>query len=159
LKVTGGDDLPESGLREARVKAMDLLARREHGCRELERKLRQRGFDESQVRQVVEQLRIDNLVSDQRFAEAVVRSKAERLQGPVKIRAALRQAGVEEPLIESALENEAGRWQEAADAFVGSRGRPGMELKERARIYRAGIGRGFTHEQVMAALDRLNSDD
>ena len=60
---------------EARKKAMDYLARREHGRGELLDKLTRFGFDPAVADDAVAQLVDDGLQSDARFAEAFVRSR------------------------------------------------------------------------------------
>jgi regulatory protein len=144
-------------LREARTAAMNYLARREHGCRELENKLLRRGIPAGIAAEVVEQLRAENLLSDERYAEAYVRSRFNRLVGPLKVRAELRQRGVTDACIEPAMEGYADQWQAAADAWAGKRADTELDRRQEARIYRSGTQRGFTHEQMMRALNRLKS--
>lgn len=55
-------------------RALDLLARREHGVKELETKLARRlDHGEETVRAAIEELAEKDLVSDERFAEAYAR--------------------------------------------------------------------------------------
>jgi regulatory protein len=56
-----------------RERALALLARREHGVRELERKLIAKGADRELVRAVIEELASRDLVSDERYAAAYAR--------------------------------------------------------------------------------------
>jgi regulatory protein len=57
-----------------KARAMRLLARREHGVRELgEKLLRVAGTDPDDVREVVQELADRELVSDRRYAEAFAR--------------------------------------------------------------------------------------
>ena len=60
---------------EARKKAMDYLARREHSRDELRRKMEKFGFDSDVSLDAIEQLRKDGLQSDHRFAEAFFQSR------------------------------------------------------------------------------------
>jgi regulatory protein len=149
------DNGPESELRKAREAALNYLARREHSCRELETKLLRRGIGAEAASTVVEQLGSENLVSDERYVEAYVRSRVARLFGPLRIRAELRKRGVADTLVERELEAYAGEWFELADQWAAGRLRNELDRKEQARIYRSGTNRGFTHEQMMRAIDRL----
>src|SRR5210317_2416186 len=79
---------------DVRRRAMDLLARREHGITELSRKLIAKDFDPELVEKAVAGLARDNLVSDERFCEAMINSRVNRGNGPVKVRYELRSKGV-----------------------------------------------------------------
>jgi len=138
---------------EARAIAYRYLGRREYGCRELALKLERRGVDSSTASSVVQDLNSEGLVSDVRFAEAFVRSKVERLFGPLKIRGQLRQRGIDDSVIEPALEEYREIWMDSALAWVDKRAPDRLDQAEKARLYRSGKNRGFMHEQIMRALD------
>ncbi|MEX2129887.1 MAG: regulatory protein RecX, partial [Pseudohongiellaceae bacterium] len=74
--------------RSVRRAAMDCLARREHAFLELQRKLLVKCPDASEVeiRQALEQLRDENLLSDERFASSWVRYRQSRGYGYRHIR-------------------------------------------------------------------------
>jgi len=93
-----------------RLKAMDLLARREHSVKELVRKLSERFEDDELINEVVQQLAEDNLVSNSRFAEMFVRSRISRHCGQVRIENDLRERGVSDQLIAAALEEAGQDW-------------------------------------------------
>lgn len=82
-----------------RLRAMGLLARREHSHLELHRKLADR-FPEhvDLLDQVLVGLQQDNLQSDERFAEAFVSSRVRKGQGPHRISMELQQRGLDQPL-------------------------------------------------------------
>lgn len=67
-------------------------------------KLRARGFDEEGIESVLEQLRESGLQSDDRFTENYVASRTRRGSGPIRIRAELRERGVDESLIDYHLQ-------------------------------------------------------
>ena len=61
-----------------KARALRLLARREHGVRELgEKLLRKPGTDPEDVREVVQELADRELVSDRRYAEAFARDEVD----------------------------------------------------------------------------------
>ena len=91
---------------------MDLLARREHGVKELSRKLINKGFDPGLVDEAIEGLVRDNLVSDRRFCESMVHSRFNRGHGPVKVRYELRSKGVADQIIEGVMDELAPDWQQ-----------------------------------------------
>ncbi len=134
---------------------MDLLARREHARAELEHKLSDRGFAASLIEPVLDQLIDDRLLDELRFAESFVSSRARRGQGPVRIKGDLRQRGVAEGLIETAMAGAGIGWvHEAKSVLAGKFGeRPPADYTEWARRARFLQYRGFTMEHIHAALD------
>jgi regulatory protein len=101
-------------LRAARIAAVRLLARREHSTDELRRKLRRRGHPEAVIDAVVATLSDATYVSDSRFADSFVRVRSERGQGPLRIRAELRERGVEDAVADELLTETADFWIERA---------------------------------------------
>jgi regulatory protein len=101
-------------LRAARIAAVRLLARREHSTDELRRKLKRRGHPEAVIETVVATLSDASYVSDSRFADSFVRVRSERGRGPLRIRAELRERGVEDALADELLTETADFWIERA---------------------------------------------
>ena len=137
-----------------RKTAMDYLARREHSEQELTRKLTARGFDEQLVEAAVAELVADGLLSNTRFAEAFVHSRFQRGSGPQKIRAELRERGIDAELCSLCIEAfEEQWWQRVRDVREKKFGAalPG-DFKERSRQMRFLQQRGFTSEQISAAF-------
>ena len=99
----------------AREAAIRLLARREHSTDELRRKLKRRGYGPATIEQVVTRLRSSESVSDARFAESFVRVRSERGQGPLRIRAELRERGVTDVLVDEVLTTTSEFWLERAN--------------------------------------------
>jgi regulatory protein len=130
------------------------LARREHSGVELRRKLRGKGYDPERVEDAVEALDAEGLLSDRRFTEEFIRGRFNRGSGPRKIEAELGQRGVGDALVEELLDARDAEWKRLARDV--RRRRFGDEIpkdfKERARQKRFLQGRGFTHEQIRAAL-------
>ena len=102
-----------SSISEVRKKAMDFLARREHGVRELEGKLRSRGYDDEMVAEVLEELQRDRLLSDERFVEAFVRQRQQAGSGPVKIRYELQQKGIAAELVDRHVDPRDQIWEDS----------------------------------------------
>ena len=91
-----------------RAFAYRLLGRREYSLFELRQRLVRKWPSETDIDRraadLVDALASENLVSDERFAESFVRSRIQRHQGPVKIRAEMRTRGVPDSLIAQELQ-------------------------------------------------------
>jgi len=138
----------------ARLAALKLLNRRDYCAAELSARLAERGFEAGVVQATVSQLGRERLVDDERFAEHYVRAHAERGQGPLRIAHELKELGVAQEVIERAVEANDGGWRDRCVAL--RRRRFGeaapAEWKERGRQARFLAYRGFSAEQVRAAL-------
>ena len=137
-----------------RIKAMDLLARREHSVKELLRKLCERYEETELIADVVRQLSEDNLVSDSRFAEMYIRSRIGRQFGPVKIKNDLRERGVSEDKIRFALNEANQNWlqliQELSEKKYGKT--MPSEAKEAAKRMRFFQSRGFDTDCIRSVF-------
>ncbi|MEQ9394434.1 regulatory protein RecX [Haliea sp.] len=87
---------------DVRVAAMNLLARREHSLSELQTKLSRRFALPDMVASVLQELQRDNLQSDERYAESLLRQRLQRGYGPARIRQEMRQRGLDEAAITAA---------------------------------------------------------
>lgn len=134
--------------------AVRLLARREHSSEELSRKLQAKGHPAAVVDSVVAALGQKKLVSDDRFASSFVHHHVQRGQGPVRIRAELRQQGITDELIDAQLGSEGVDWIAQAAAVRRRKfgASPPRSMPERAKQARFLQYRGFTSDQIRAAL-------
>jgi len=89
--------------KEVEAAAVRLLSRREHSTEELKRKLAAKGYPEASVATVIDKLGQKKWVSDERFAASYVHHHARRGQGPVRIRAELRQQGITDTQIQQEI--------------------------------------------------------
>lgn len=147
----------ESASDEAlREQCIRLLARREHSRRELLRKLAARSFEPQQCHVVLDDLESEGLLSDERFAESFVRSRIESGQGPLKIRADLRERGVDGVIVDQALDLADDDWlgycRQAWERRFGTA--PG-DRREWARQARFLSQRGFSGDTVARVLARV----
>ncbi|MFT5139915.1 MAG: regulatory protein [Lysobacterales bacterium] len=140
---------------DVREIAFRYLTRREHSQKELRQKLSRKGISSELILDTIKELVDEGLVSDQRFAEMFARSRISRLYGPLKIRAELMKRGVNSTLIDSTLELHSEQWPELARQWVLKRNRGGLDRNEKARLYRSGTSRGFSHDNMMRAIDWL----
>ncbi len=139
---------------EVREAAIRLLARREHSRRELSYKLRHRGFAEAQIEVVLDCLEQERLLSDERYAEMLVRSRSEGGYGPLRIRAELRERGIDGALIECQVAAAAVDWVGLARQVRRQRFGEAIpaEFKAKAKQMRYLQNRGFDGEQIRAAV-------
>ena len=140
--------------RAARLAALKLLNRRDHGARELAERLVARGFTRSAAEEAVEGLRKERLVDDGRFAEHFVAYHANRGRGPVGIAHRLREAGVAADTIAATVDASGPDWRRrCAEA---RRKRFGAKLPatwaDKGRQARFLTQRGFNADQVRAAV-------
>ena len=136
-----------------RAYAYRLLGAREHSILELRQKL-QRKWPDGDADSLVEALVEENLLSDERFVESFVRSRMQRSQGPLKIRAQLRARGVSDALIGTELDEQSHNWTDLAADWLHRQHAGPVEYKEKTKLYRRLLNRGFTHGQAMDALNR-----
>lgn len=135
---------------ELRRAAMNLLARREHSCLELTRKLRAKDFTDSEIQQVITALTNESLLSDTRYIESYVHARHQKGYGPLKIEAELLSRGISKELIEHHLKIADNAWFAAAKKSWRKRFKgilPG-DFKLRVKQMRFLQSRGFTSEQI-----------
>ncbi|ART83937.1 RecX family transcriptional regulator [Oceanisphaera profunda] len=135
--------------------ALGLLSRRDHSRLELAQKLRLRQFDPELIETALDKLVEQQWLCDERFARIQVRQHVFKKHGPMRIRMELKRKGVDEHIIELALEEDETDWFELALACYQSRfrGRDIDDIKEKAKRVRYLQSRGFNSEQVRYALE------
>ena len=141
--------------------ALELLARREHSRRELERKLAARGFPAGVVGPVLDELEQSNALADARFTDSFVRSRIAKGQGPQRIRAELAQRGIAGAEAGEGLDAADVDWLAAIRAVRAKRFGPELprDYAERARQARFLQYRGFDGAQIRAALELEGDSD
>jgi regulatory protein len=80
-----------------------LLARRDFGSQELAQRLRDRGYDETVIAELVGAFKERGLLDDARFAGHFVAYRAGRGQGPARIARELADLGVAQALVDEAI--------------------------------------------------------
>ena len=130
--------------------AMDLLARREHGRVELTRKLRQRGAPQELIDGALDRLAEEGLLSESRYLETFVASRARSGYGPMRIREELAQRGLSRPAIEQALSEAEVDWGEQLRELWQRKfaGQIPEDMCEKAKQARFLAYRGFSQEQI-----------
>lgn len=140
--------------KEVEIAAVRMLSRREHSTEELKRKLAAKGHPEASIATVLDKLGQKKWVSDERFTTNYVHYHARRGQGPVRIRAELRQQGITDSQIQQEVGAAERDWSHLAtevrrrkfgDALPRTQG--GRAKQARFLQYR-----GFNSDQIRAAL-------
>ena len=135
--------------------AIKMLARREHSVSELTEKLSIKGFELKDINSAVQSLIEKNLQSDERYCEMLIRSRANKQSGPFKVRMELKQKGINEGLIERALQECDCDWFESARQAAEKKSANWREkdAEHKAKLMRFLQGRGFDGEQVRYAVE------
>jgi regulatory protein len=133
-------------------KALRLLARREHSRAELARKLAADASAE-EIRSVLDRLEDSGLLSDRRFAEALVHARAARY-GTARLRHELKARGIADALVDEALagdtEAELARARQLWRRKFGVAPADRVEYARQARFLQR---RGFATETIRKVLE------
>jgi regulatory protein len=148
-----------SSLAEARDACLHWQALREHSRAELVHKLQSRGFDESIIQHLLDDLAEEGLQSDRRFLESWVRSRYAKGQGVQRIRQELKAHGISGEDLNQCLDEY--DWDEALEKVY--RKKFGETSPDSAKQYAARLRflsqRGFEHDRIQALLRRLRRGD
>ena len=133
-----------------RHKAMDFLARREHSRQELAVKLARKFPDNPAVEGVLDGLEADGLQSDSRFAASFFRLRVQGGFGPQRIRAELRQRGINDGLILKEFDEQNVDWFDAIEALFVKKytGLDMADPKQRAKCIRYLQYKGYESEHI-----------
>jgi regulatory protein len=127
-----------------------LLADREHSRLELRRKLLARDYDPGVVEEALQNLEKQGLLSDERFTEQYVNVLKRKGFGPLRMRALLRERGINDTMIHAWVDNRDDEWRhvmiESARRKFGNR--QGEDFKHKARIARFLEYRGFPGHMI-----------
>lgn len=144
--------------RSIREVALGLLARRDHGREELREKLLRREFGQAEVAQVLDDLTAKGWLNDQRTAKDMASYLTRsRPQGPNRVRDTLRQkrrlgAEVVDGAM-AALAEEGVDWMARAQQALRTKRLKPDDPKQRARLIRFLLGRGFDMGTAIRAVD------
>jgi len=144
-----------------RLRALNILARREHSRAELARKLANYG-EADEVEALLDQLEQENLLSNSRYVEMLAHARAGR-HGSLRLKADLRDKGVSENEMAEAIESARMQDLDAARAVWQKKfGEMASEVAnsaaERARQYRFLASRGFPSEVIRRVLGGMDDD-
>ena len=146
---------------KTRKKAMDLLARREHSRLELYQKLKQRQFEPDVINSELDKLLDEGLQSDERFAEAFLRSRIDKGKGPNIILSELSQRGIDELIASNVISNITDEeWNDLAYEAMNKKLRNEAELDydKQLKLMKFLSNRGFTRSQIEKAKNLLKKN-
>lgn len=144
--------LAESEARSAFDRAMKLIAQRLRTKKEIERALRDRGYDEAAISSALARLTEYGYVDDERFCEEYVRSYSKRF-GANKLRYELNKLGADGEAVEKAL-SKLGDLSEVAyeTAKKWLRTKKQLDLRKlKAYLY----SRGFDGDEISSAAAKI----
>jgi regulatory protein len=147
-------DVDDINPADIRLAAMNLLARREHTCRELQQKLRKRFPNAELVAKELVRLTDENLQSDARFADAFLLARSNRGYGLVRVQQEMRDKGLSDIEIGLAIESAEINWVALAqDVYRKKYGDlPSSDLNDKAKRVRFMQYRGFDREEYQRLL-------
>ena len=137
-------------------KALELLSRREHSVYELKQKLKIKINDLQidELDEVIEKLKNQNLLSDQRFALAVIKQKSSQGYGPKFIELYLKNKFVSSNDYDIYEQNI--NWIEICVNQIAKKIRSSsVSLKEKEKISRFLSNRGFNYEIIKSAFNKF----
>lgn len=152
---------------KARDLAFRRLSARESTAREMRSYLGRKGVVPSLIEKVVADLVNSDLINEERYLRAYIRSTASMKKGPHQLLAALKRKGIEVSLstLNSVLHEELGDWDEveAARRLVERRYRmyPGVPTDPavRRRAFQTLLRRGFSSTVARKVIASLSSGD
>ena len=166
FSLRAGDELDEEtlarlkaacGTAGTKARAADLINRRAMSRSDLEKKLRDRGAGEGDIRYAAEWLEAIGALNDQDFAAMLARSCAQRFYGPARFREELRRHGIDRALWEEA-ESLLPPEEEIIENYLRAKVRvPPADERERKRLSDSLARRGFSWGAVKSALRRFGA--
>jgi regulatory protein len=153
-------------LAAALQKAYRLLSLRPHSEKELEKKLREKGFPAVVIKETLEKLHDLKYLNDASFAVSLARNLAvNKLWGNKKIAFSLREKGLAVELINSSLEQAREELPEEAaiETLIKKKTvkkKPSaFDVKEKQKIFQALMGRGFPPGLILNKLGKIKKED
>jgi len=134
----------------AKSVAVRLLSRREHSAVEIRDKLLKRDFEESEIDQVILELKEGGWLSDERFAEAYIRMRQLKGFGPIRIAIELNERGVKESIVDEYLHTDDENWLQILEQqyLKKYRNKPIEDYNDKAKRIRFLQYRGFSLDNI-----------
>ncbi len=165
------EKVAELEYQKALSSACRMLAIREHSEKQIRQKLSAKGFSSQILDPCINYLIKENWLSESRFCAQYIASKADKGQGEFRIVSELKKLGLDQMLIDKALDDEAIDWQECCERALAKKlGSSGIREKEvamseittelshplplnkRIKIEKFLRYRGFSNQQIQIAI-------
>jgi regulatory protein len=153
-------------LEAAKQKAYRLLALRPHSEKELEKKLREKGFPAVVIKETLEKLHDLKYLNDASFAKGLARNlAANKLWGNRKIIASLQEKGIAAQFIDDAIA--AARLEISEDEAIAvlvkkkaaKKKLTAFDMKEKHKIFQSLTGRGFPPGLILNKLGKKAEEE
>ena len=142
------------------------MSLRPHSEKELEKKLREKGFPAVVVKETLEKLHDLKYLNDESFANQSARNLVvNKLWGNKKIMASLREKGLTADLIDSSIDQarEELPEEEAIEILIrkkaAKRKSAALDFKEKQKIFQSLMGRGFPPGLILDQLSKIKKED
>lgn len=166
LRLFAGRELDDRALEELRTlsrrslgreKALELISQRQMSQKELVGKLKDKGFDAETAESCAAWIAERGLIDEERYAAAVVRHYAAKGYGEGRVRQELARRGLPRELWDEALRNMP---EDTArlDRLIAARLRDPDDRDDLRKLSAALYRRGFSSEEIRAALERFRAD-
>ena len=153
-------------LAAAKQKAYRLLALRPHSEKELEKKLREKGFPAVVIKETLEKLHDLKYLNDASFANQWARNLVvNKFWGNKKIIASLREKGIATELINLSIEKarEELSEEEAVEILIKKKAAKkksaAFDIKGKQKIFQAMMGRGFPPGMILNKLGKAAEEE
>jgi len=150
---------------DAYIAALTLLSRRELSTEQLRDRLTRRQFTSEEIEPVIQRLASDRTLDDRRVALAMARSAVNlKGQGRRRVMQRLHQMGISADIVATAVQevfdevDEGRLLDRAIDKRLRGAAPASLDMKDRAKLVRHLVGRGFEASQVFARLRRKGAD-
>lgn len=165
---------PEHNPRQEKKTAMDakkalnataaLCSKKEHATADIRRKLANWGIGAEEQEKIIDFLRKNKFLDDSRFARFYARDKFRfNKWGKQKIAASLRQKQIDSSVIAEALNQlESSDYSDTCLHLLQQKLKQSKEtdpIKQKAKLVRFGISRGFDYETVLQCCDLLKKQE
>lgn len=139
-------------------KAVDLLSRREHTEKELEAKLREKGFNAEDTEEAVSTLKKEGYLSDERFSEVYIRSRMRKTaEGKPLLIMRLTEKGVSKSLA-SVMVSKAWEEEEYLPTLTREWGKLSKKYGDGKATQKL-IAKGFTFSEIRKAKEETGDED
>jgi regulatory protein len=139
--------------------ALNFLAQREYSVFELKNKLLEKGFEEGETAEALIVLMDKDLLSDQRFGEALTRYRIGKGYGPLYIRPTLRKKGLSNEMISAILKDHEEAFEKGLQVALKNKfPLPLVQAEDQLKSRRFLALRGFSEEMIRRAIKQTETE-